>query len=359
MSRTRVLIVDDSALMRQLLREILSQDPALEVVGAAHDPYQAWSIIQTAQPNVVTLDVEMPRMDGLEFLERLMRAHPLPVVMVSSLTQRGCETTFKALELGAVDYVAKPTTDIGRGVEELGGEIVAKVKMAARARPRRPGEPSGLRAKAPEATPLSPRARSALARSTELVLALGASTGGTQAIREILCAMPADAPGIVIVQHMPATFTRLFAERLDKMCAMRVREACDGDRVLPGSALLAPGGATHMQLQRSGGQYVVRLVSAAPRNHHRPSVDVLFESCADQAGKNAAGAIMTGMGDDGARGLLAMRRAGAHTVAEHESTCVVYGMPRVAIELAAAESVQPLHAITDTLLRFAAAHGSG
>jgi two-component system chemotaxis response regulator CheB len=359
-SRSRVLIVDDSALVRQILREILSSDSALEVVGAASDPFHAWSIIQTANPDVVTLDVEMPRMDGLEFLERLMRAHPMPVVMVSSLTERGCETTFKALELGAVDYVTKPTVDIGRGVEALAREIVEKVKMAARARPRRPRRESATRSPMPlAATPVGSVNRGALARSTEIVMALGASTGGTEAIREVLTAMPADAPGMVIVQHMPENFTRLFAERLDKMCAIRVREATDGERVIPGIALLAPGGATHMQLQRCGGQYVVRLVSTPPRHHHRPSVDVLFESCADQAGRNAVGAIMTGMGDDGARGLLAMRSAGAHTVAEHESTCVVYGMPRAAVEMAAAEVVQPLHAIAETLLRFAAAHGSG
>ena len=352
MSRIRVLIVDDSALIRQLLREIISRDPALEVIGAAPDPYRAWSIIQTARPDVITLDVEMPRMDGLDFLERLMRAHPMPVVMVSSLTQRGCETALKALELGAIDYVSKPTIDIGDGVESLASEIVAKIKMAAKARPRRPKEVEAA------TLPAAARARGALARSTELVLALGASTGGTEALREILCAMPADAPGIVIVQHMPEHFTRLFAERLDTICAVRVREASDGDRVIPGVALIAPGGSQHMQLRRSGGQYVVKLDSSPPINHHRPSVDVLFESCAEQAGKNAAGAIMTGMGDDGARGLLAMRRAGAHTVAEHESTCVVYGMPRAAIEMSAAETVQPLHMIAPTLLRFAEEHGT-
>ncbi len=343
----------------EILREILSRDPALEVVGAAPDPYRAWSTIQTLEPDVITLDVEMPQMDGLEFLERLMRAHPIPVVMVSSLTQRGCETTLRALELGAVDYVSKPTIDIGRGVEALGTEIVAKVKLAARARPRRPRQPTTPSpTHALAAAPVPLQSRAALARSTELIIAIGASTGGTEAIREVLTAMPADAPGIVIVQHMPENFTRLFAERLNSMCAIRVREASDGERVIPGAALLAPGGATHMLLERSGGQYVVRLVSTPARNHHRPSVDVLFESCAQQAGKNAVGAIMTGMGDDGAQGLLAMRSAGAHTVAEHESTCVVYGMPRAAVEIAAAEVIEPLDSIAATLLRFAEAHRS-
>jgi two-component system chemotaxis response regulator CheB len=278
--------------------------------------------------------------------------------MVSSLTERGCETTLKALELGAVDFVTKPKLDMGRGVQLLGEEIVEKVKVAARTRPRRPGPRAPL---APAGSTLERdrgSTRIALAKSTEMVVAIGASTGGTEALRELLCAMPADGPGIVIVQHMPEHFTRAFADRLDTLCAMRVREAADGDRILPGFALIAPGGTCHMKVQRSGGQYVVRLIAAPPENHHRPSVDVLFESCAQQVARNAIGVILTGMGADGARGLQLMRQAGARTIAEHESTCVVYGMPRVAVQLGAVESVLPLPQIAPALIQIAMKHGS-
>lgn len=340
----RVLVVDDSALMRNLLQEILSADPGLQVVGTASEPYSAYEKIKELHPDVLTLDVEMPRMDGVTFLDRLMRLRPMPVVMVSSLTEQGCATTLRALEVGAVDFITKPKVDVASGVVDLGDELVAKVKAAARARvtPRR------------HATTAAPTklASRALIRSTDTVLALGASTGGTEALREVLTALPADAPGIVIVQHMPERFTASFAQRLDSLCAIKVKEAIDGDRVLPGHALLAPG-SYQTALQRSGAHYTVRVYSGPPVNRHRPSVDVMFESCAEYCGANAVGALMTGMGNDGAKGLLAMRQAGAATIAQDEASSVVFGMPREAIALGAAEQVVPLTRIAQTLLEMA------
>jgi two-component system chemotaxis response regulator CheB len=321
--RLRVLVVDDSALVRQIMVAILSHDPGIEVVGAAADPFAAWDKIQRLLPDVITLDVEMPRMDGLTFLEKLMRAHPMPVLMVSSLTERGCDATLRALELGALDFVTKPKVDVARGTGELADEIVTKVKAAAAARVR--GKPAGRTpAQTPAAAP-----RLASYQGTYKVIAVGASTGGTEALRELLCALPPDAPGIVIVQHMPEHFTRAFADRLDGLARIHISEARDGDRVLPGHALIAPG-SFHMELVRSGAEYRVRVFSADPVNRHRPSVDVLFHSCARTACRNAVGVILTGMGNDGARGLLAMRSAGARTIAEDESTCVVFGMPKEA-----------------------------
>lgn len=340
--RVRVLVVDDSALMREIMTGILSRDPDISVVGTAGDPYAAWEKIQRLAPDVLTLDIEMPRMDGLTFLEKLMRARPLPVVMVSSLTGRGCATTLRALELGAFDFVTKPNIDLARATEDLAGAIIAKVKAAhtATMRPRR----------SPVAeTPAPTRPRPLPARSARGLIAVGASTGGTEALREILSGLPAETPGVVIVQHMPEPFTRAFAERLDQLGAMRVREACDGDRVLPGQALLAPGNF-HMELAGTPGEYRVRVYTDEPVNRHRPSVDVLFHSCARVAGKNAVGVILTGMGDDGARGLLAMRSAGARTVAQDEATSVVFGMPREAIRRGAAERVEPLPHIAEAVL---------
>jgi two-component system chemotaxis response regulator CheB len=328
----RVLIVDDSALMRQMLGALLARDRAIELVGTACDPYVARDKIRALRPDVLTLDVEMPRMDGLSFLEKLMRARPMPVVMVSSLTAAGCATTLRALELGAVDFVTKPSTDVRDRMTEVAEEIIEKIKMAAgaRVRPRLP-DSHGL----PFAGP-SPAERGAVQ-----VIALGASTGGTEALRQFLTALPSDAPGVVAVQHMPAPFTGAFAERLDQLCAVRVKEACDGDPVLAGHALIAPGNR-HMRLAREGGGYRVRLSSEPPVNRHRPAVDVLFHSCAEHVRADAVGVIMTGMGDDGARGLLAMRRAGARTLAQDEESCVVFGMPKVAVDLGAAEDVLPL-----------------
>jgi two-component system, chemotaxis family, protein-glutamate methylesterase/glutaminase len=344
MERTKVLIVDDSALVRQLLTELISHDPALEVVGAASDPYAAWEKIKSLRPEVLTLDVEMPRMDGLAFLERLMRARPMPVLMVSSLTEKGCENTLRALELGAVDFVTKPKIDIKNGTIGLADEIIAKIKIAARARVR-PAQKLGARDEAR----LSALRTEALARSTQKVVAIGASTGGTEALREVLTALPADSPGIVIVQHMPEHFTRAFAQRLDGLSQIRVQEARDGDRILPGHALIAPGNY-HMRVVRSGANYNVEVFMAEPVNRHRPSVDVLFYSCARHLGRNAIGVLMTGMGGDGARGLLAMRQAGARTLAQDEATSVVFGMPKEAIELGAVGEVLSLNRIAEAVV---------
>jgi two-component system chemotaxis response regulator CheB len=344
MPRVRVLIVDDSALMRQLLQDILASDPGIEVVGLAADPYIARDKIRALQPDVLTLDVEMPRMDGLSFLEKLMRYHPMPVLMVSSLTERGCETTLRALELGAIDFVTKPKVDVSVGTVDLAAEIIRKVKIAAAGKVRPLTAQGGS---VPRPAVSAPRT---LFKSTHKVIALGASTGGTEALREFLVPLPPDTPGIVVVQHMPETFTRSFAQRLDSLCQMRVNEAVDGDRILPGHVLIAPGNF-HMRVVRSGASYSVRVVMSEPVNRHRPSVDVLFDSCAEQLGANAVGVIMTGMGNDGARGLLAMRNAGAPTVAQDEASCVVFGMPKEAIAMDAAQEVVPLDRMPQAVLR--------
>jgi two-component system chemotaxis response regulator CheB len=350
MDKTKVLIVDDSALIRQVLADLLSHDPQLEVVGAASDPYVAWDKIKALKPDVLTLDVEMPRMDGLAFLERLMRVRPMPVVMVSSLTEKGCENTLRALELGAIDFVTKPKIDIKNGTVGLADEIIAKLKIAARAkvRPRQKLD-AGAQAR------LNALRSEAPAKGSQKVIAIGASTGGTEALREVLTALPADAPGIVIVQHMPEHFTRAFAQRLDKLCQIRVQEARDGDRVLPGHALIAPGNF-HMRVHRNGAHYNVEVFMGEPVNRHRPSVDVLFHSCARHLGPNSVGVIMTGMGDDGARGLLAMRRAGARTVAQDEASSVVFGMPKEAIELGAVHDVVGLNRMAEAVGRLVADH---
>lgn len=344
MPKIKVLVVDDSALMRQLLTEVVNHDPDLEVVGTAADPYVAWDKIQRLQPDVLTLDVEMPRMDGLTFLEKLMANRPMPVVMVSSLTEKGCETTLHALELGAMDFVAKPKIDVASKTVELAEEILEKIKTASVGRVR------SIPRSVPRArTAERPLQSQALIKSTHKVLAIGGSTGGTEALREVLAALPADSPGVVAVIHMPEGFTRSYAQRLDGLCEIRVKEAADGDRILPGHALIAPGNF-HMKVVRSGASYVVKVESGDPVNRHRPSVDVLFDSCARYLGPNAVGAILTGMGNDGAKGLLAMKNAGAHTVAQDEATCVVFGMPREAIALDAAEEIMPLNSIADRLL---------
>lgn len=350
--KIRVLIVDDSALMRQMLTVLLQRDHQIEVVGVAADPFIAREKIKALNPDVLTLDVEMPRMDGLTFLEKLMRARPMPVVMVSSLTEAGCETTLRALEIGAVDFIAKPKVDLREHMNEIAQEIIAKVLAAAAARvmPRERREPaainSGVVAYSPSPT--------AMLRTTDQVIAVGASTGGTEALKEFLQRMPADAPGIVIVQHMPEKFTRSFAERCDQLCTIRVKEAQDGDRMLAGHALIAPGNY-HMALRRNGAQYFVKVCSGQPVNRHRPSVDVLFESAAECAGRNAVGVIMTGMGADGAKGLLRMKEAGARTIAQDEASCVVFGMPKEAIALGAADHVMPLPLIAYKALELAKA----
>lgn len=336
-SPIRVLIVDDSAAMRQLLSAILKRDPDIEVVGAAPDPYVARDKIKALNPDVITLDVEMPRMDGLTFLGKLMRGHPMPVVMVSSLTQAGCETTLTALELGAVDFFPKPAVDTLDGIDAAAAEIVQKVKSAARARVRAAGAQA------------IPRVAVGSVRLTNAVIAIGASTGGTEAIKEILTALPADSPGIVVVQHMPPGFTQGFARRLDGLCEISVREAEDGDRVLPGHALIAPGDF-HTEVKVSGAFASVRVYRGERVNRFRPSVDTLFESCARTLGRNAIGVILTGMGDDGAVGLRAMRDQGAFTIAQDEATCTVFGMPQKAIKLGGAATVLPLQQIASALI---------
>ncbi len=346
--KIRVLIVDDSAAMRQLLTQILTSDPSIEVVGVAPDPYFARDKIRDLKPDVLTLDVEMPRMDGVTFLEKLMRAHPMPVVMVSSLTQKGCEVTMRALELGAVDFFAKPELNTLMGVEQCSTEIIAKVKAAATARVRPIKEGTHV----PSATSQNSGKVTSQFRMTHQLIAIGASTGGTEAIREVITAFPADTPGVVIVQHMPPGFTASFSNRLDSLCNIRVKEAQNGDKVLPGHAYIAPGNL-HTSVIRSGAQYVLEVKDGPPVNRHRPSVDVMFDSCASHAGKNVVAAILTGMGDDGARGMRRMRDAGARTIAQDEESCVVYGMPKEAVAHGGVEKVLPLDKIAGELLHLA------
>lgn len=337
--RVRVLIVDDSALVRQVLSEILSQDPGIEVVGTASDPLIAREKIKQLEPDVLTLDVEMPRMDGLTFLQNLMRLRPMPVVMVSSLTEAGAQVTLDALALGAVDFVTKPKLDVERGLNHYAGELCERVRQAARARVARL-QPTA--AAAPQATPIK-------YRTTDRLIAIGASTGGTEAIRVILEQMPADAPATVITQHIPAAFSKPFAERLDRHSKMTVVQAEDDMPLLAGHAYVAPGGL-HLRVQRSGARWRCRLGEDDPIRRHRPSVDALFESVAQAAGANASAALLTGMGDDGARGLLALRKAGAATMVQDEASCVVWGMPGAAYTLGAAQQVLPLSGIAGALL---------
>ncbi|NIJ69825.1 protein-glutamate methylesterase/protein-glutamine glutaminase [Xanthomonas sp. 60] len=345
----RVLIVDDSAVVRQILSEILASDPGIEVVGTAADPLLAREKIKRLAPDVITLDVEMPRMDGLAFLENLMRLHPLPVVMISSLTERGADTTLQALALGAVDFVSKPKLDVSRGLQGYADEIVEKVKAASRSRVR----PLTRSAAAPKVTlaPLPPGSapRSTQFRTTDRLIAIGSSAGGTEALRVVLEGMPADAPAIVMTQHLPASFSTAFAERLDRHSAMSVREASDGEAVLAGHAYLPPGGK-HLRIIRDGARWRCRVDDGPAVNRHKPAVDVLFQSVAQSAGANAIGVILTGMGDDGARGLLQMRQAGAPTLVQDEATSVVWGMPGAAFKLGAAEEQQPLEKIAERLL---------
>lgn len=339
--KTKVLIIDDSALIRRVLTDIIGRAPDMTVVGAAPDPLIAREMIKQTDPDVLTLDIEMPRMDGLEFLERLMRLRPTPVVMVSTLTRTGADATLRALELGAVDFVAKPTIDVARGVGEYAGEILAKIRAAAKAK-----LPSGPR---PDPGSAPPKARRPLAIGTEKLIAIGASTGGTEAIAAVLAELPPDSPGVLITQHMPAGFTQSFAARLDRICQVRVSEASDGERILPGHVYLAPGGL-HLALGKSGANYVARVTDDEPVNRHRPSVDVLFRSVARHAGPNAVGIMLTGMGKDGAAGMLEMREQGAFTIAQDEASCVVFGMPREAIHVGAVSEVLTLTAIADRAL---------
>ena len=339
--RIRVLVVDDSAVVRNMLCRELAKDPQIEVIGTAPDPYLARDKIVTLNPDVLTLDVEMPRMDGITFLRRLMQLHPMPVIVVSSLTAQGSRTAVEALAAGAVDVLGKPGT--AYSVENLSADLIEKVKLAARTHPTAWAVPAP--------SPRAPRATS-LGTTTERVLAIGASTGGVQALTRVLTELPADAPGTVIVQHMPARFTRSFAERLDTLCRVRVKEAQDGDGVFTGQVLLAPGGQ-HMLLRRSGARYYVQIKDGPEVFHQKPSVEVLFQSTAQAAGRNAIGVILTGMGADGAKGLLLMRQAGAQTLAQDEATSVVFGMPKEAIKCGAAQRVVGLPDITRTVLEIA------
>jgi two-component system chemotaxis response regulator CheB len=345
--RIRVLIVDDSALVRRILSEVLSADPALEVVGTASDAYMARDKIKQLNPDVLTLDVEMPKMDGVTFLRNLMRLRPMPVVMVSSLTEHGAEVTLDALAVGAVDYLPKPKIDIAATLTDYADELRAKIRSAAGARVR----PYTGAATAPGVNGVAPRlgvdavlARSSVRRqfrTTDRIIAIGASTGGTEAIKEVLVQLPADTPGIVITQHIPKAFSTPFARRMDACCQMTVYEAQDGQVILPGHVYIAPGDQ-HLLVVRDGARYVCRLDDGPPVNRHKPSVDVLFRSVAQQAGRNAVGVILTGMGKDGAVGLKEMREAGGPTIAQDEATSVVWGMPGEAVAIGAAAETLPL-----------------
>jgi len=353
MNRITVMVVDDSAVMRQVIGAIIVQHPEFELIGTAMDPIIAMDKMNRAWPDVVLLDVEMPRMDGLTFRRKLMSERPTPVVICSTLTEKGARTTMDALAAGAVSVITKPKVGLQSFLNESTQELLSALKAASRANVKRLARAHAPILEAPAKhnadVMLAPTSR-AMTRTTERVIAIGTSTGGTQALEHVLARLPAVCPGIVIVQHMPEKFTAAFAERLDSVCAIRVREARDGDRVVPGQALIAPGGR-HMLLKRNGAQYRVQVREGPLVNRHRPSVDVLFRSVAQEAGSNALGVIMTGMGDDGAAGLLEMRKAGARTVAQDEESCVVYGMPKEAVKRGAVEKAIALDDVAHEILR--------
>ncbi len=337
----RVLIVDDSALIRQMLTSILSSDPEIEVIGSAPDPLVARQKIKSLNPDVITLDVEMPKMDGLSFLEKIMRLRPMPVVMVSTLTQKGADTTIEALEIGAVDFVGKPTMDVQAGMEGLKEELITKVKTAARAR---------VQARADGPTKVRQARPGPGYMSTDKITAIGSSTGGVEALRAVLTAMPPDSPAILITQHMPGQFTGRFAERLNGQAAVKIKEAVDGERVIPGHVYIAPGDK-HLKLARSGGNYMCKVEDGPLVSGHKPSVDVLFQSVAETAGPNSIGVILTGMGKDGAKGMLEMRNAGAVTLGQDEATSLVYGMPKAAKLAGAVQHEMALSKIADEILK--------
>jgi two-component system chemotaxis response regulator CheB len=338
----KVLIIDDSAVVRQVLLAILDQEPDIKVIAVASDPIFALDKMNIEWPDVIVLDVEMPRMDGITFLRKIMSEHPTPVVICSSLTEKGAETTMQALSAGAVEIITKPKIGLKSFLQESADELVNAIRAASQANPRKsPKLPIPVGAKLNADVILSAPGSHAMAKTTERIVALGASTGGTQALEAVLTALPRVSPGIVVVVHMPEKFTASFAERLNDLCEIEVREAKNNDRVIPGLALIAPGGR-HMLLKRSGAYYYVEVIDGEPVNRHSPSVDVLFRSVAKFAGKNSTGVIMTGMGDDGARGLKEMFDSGAHTIAQDEASCVVFGMPKEAIKLGAAKKILPL-----------------
>ena len=357
--KIKVLIVDDSALVRQILVEILKTAKDMEVVGTASDPFMARERIKETNPDVLTLDVEMPRMDGLTFLANLMRLRPMPVVMVSSLTERGAETTFKALELGAVDFVSKPKIDVAGTLRDFSEEILGKIRIAAGARVvarSAPSMPANVPPKHSADAILPAHGTSRMLRTTDRVIAVGASTGGTEAIRELLTGLPADSPAIVIAQHIPAAFSAPFARRMDSLCALSVCEPVDGQYIMAGHVYIAPGG-NHLLVERDGARYRCRLNDGPPVNRHCPSVDVLFRSVAQQVGPNAVGVILTGMGDDGARGLKEMHAAGAPTIAQDEHSSVVWGMPGAAVKMGAIDEVMSLDKIAAAVMRLVGSAG--
>ena len=349
--KIRVLVVDDSAVVRQTLSEVLQSDPEIEVIATAGDPFVAADRIAEQVPDVITLDIEMPRMDGLTFLKKLMSQHPIPVVICSSLAEEGAQSTIKALEYGAVDIVTKPRLGTRQFLEDSRVALCDAVKAAAAARVRALTPSHTVEPKLTADAILSP-ATHAMAETTEKVVVIGASTGGTEALKTVLESLPADTPGIVIVQHMPELFTRAFANRLDGLCNITVKEAETNDTVIRGRALIAPGNH-HLLLKRSGARYFVEVKDGPLVCRHRPSVDVLFRSAARYAGQNAVGIILTGMGDDGARGMLEMKQAGARTIAQDEATCVVFGMPKEAIKLNGVDKVLPLSSVAGALLALA------
>ncbi|MFN3303192.1 MAG: chemotaxis response regulator protein-glutamate methylesterase [Roseateles sp.] len=348
MAKTKVVVVDDSALVRSILTEIINRQPDMECIGAASDPLVAREMIRNLNPDVITLDVEMPRMDGLDFLSRLMRLRPMPVVMVSTLTERGAEVTLKALELGAVDFVAKPKIGVADGIRLLAQDITDKIRIASKAHIRRAPPPSVPGATA--AAPVKAVTMASLGKaSTEKIIFIGASTGGTEATKDVLVNLPADSPAVVITQHMPPGFTKSYAARLDGLCKIRVKEAQDGERILPGHGYIAPGGL-HLTVERSGANYIARVQDGEPINRHKPSVEALFLSAAKVVGPNAIGIMLTGMGADGARAMKVMKDAGAYNYCQDEASCVVFGMPREAIAHGAADEVLPLNQIAGKVL---------
>ncbi len=340
-SKIRVLVVDDSAVVRKIISEELSRETDIEVVGTAPDPFVARDKIVQLKPDVVTLDVEMPRMDGLTFLKKLMHYYPMPVIIVSSLTPKGSNLAMEALENGAVEVLCKP--DNAYSIGDMSIQLKEKIRAAARTNMKR------IAQRVPPVAPVVPAIATALTTTTQKLIAMGASTGGTEALKEVLMSMPLNSPGIVIVQHMPPQFTTAFANRLNQLCQIEVREAKDGDSVLQGHALVAPGNF-HMLLRRSGARYYVNIKDGPRVHHQRPAVDVLFNSVAQYAGANAIGVLLTGMGADGAKGLLLMKEAGARTIAQDEQSCVVFGMPKEAIKLGAADKVVPLELIAREII---------
>lgn len=351
--KVKVLIVDDSAVVRQTLSQILASDKNIQVIGTASDPYIAASKIRNEVPDVITLDVEMPRMDGLTFLKKIMTQHPIPVVIISSLTDKGTETSLRALEYGAIDIITKPQLKTKEFFEESKIKICDVVKAAAHAKTKRKVKFDRVEPKHSADAVIGHFRSKSMVKTTEKVVAIGASTGGTEAIRELLQALPLDCPGIVIVQHMPEQFTKSFANRLNEICRITVKEAEQGDSVIRGRALIAPGNK-HMLVNRSGARYYVDIKDGPLVNRHRPSVDVMFRSVSRYAGSNAIGVIMTGMGDDGAKGLQEMKEAGAFTIAQDEKSCVVFGMPKEAIKLNCVDKILPLEQIAGSFLRMAA-----